>query len=321
MLNENELSLKVRIAKLYRKFGIVVIFAVIIIVASLLSKAFLTPNNALNVLRQITLIAIVACGEQMIIINGDIDLSPGSVMALSGCVAADIMVKTNSVVIAALAGICIGLACGWLNGFIVVKFKIPAFIMTLATQSIMRGATLAYTNAKPISNLGDFTVFGQGYIGPIPVMIAIMAICIAVTWTLLNKMRFGRYLYAVGGNVGAAKASGINVGRTRLLAFLYGGIMAGITGIILASRMNSGQPTMGANYEFDAITAVVIGGASLSGGVGNVFGMVVGALIIGVLNNIMTLMGVSSYYQQIAQGTIIAIAVITDVKVRSLTKK
>ncbi|MGI6174549.1 MAG: ABC transporter permease [Christensenellales bacterium] len=317
----SEKNMSKTIAKIYKKYGILLILLVLIAVSAILNPAFFTINNLTNVFRQIVVVMIIACGAQLIIISGNIDLSAGSVVGLSGVIGADIMVKTNSLILAVLAGLLIGLACGWLNGFIITKLSIPAFIMTLAMQTIVRGIIFVYTDAVPISNLGDFTLIGQGYIGPIPIPVIIMVIILILTWVLLNKRKTGRYLYAVGGNSNAAKASGINVSKIRLFAFLYGGLMAGLAGIILTSRMNSGQPLSGQNLEFDAITAVIIGGTSLSGGVGKLSGTVFGGLLIGFLGNIMNLQGVSSYYQQIVQGVIIALAVIVDVRVRSAMQK
>ena len=249
-------------------------------------------------------------------ITGEIDLSTGSVVALAGCFAADVVSRTGNIPLAVLVGLVVGAIVGALNGLVVVKFRIPSFIMTLATMQMARGAILQYTNGIPVSQLGDFTVFGQGYWGPIPISVFIMIFVIFLTAFFLFKTRFGRYLYAVGGNIDAARASGIKTGKVKFLAFLYAGIMSGLGGILLMSRMNSGQPIAGEGYEFDAVTAIVLGGTSMSGGIGTVWGTVTGAFIVGILNNIMNLTNVSSYYQQIVQGLIIALAVILDVSLR-----
>lgn len=316
----NKLVEKKKGADIYSKFGIFIILLTTIIVGAFCSDIFLTGGNLINVVRQNVTIGIVACGSLMVLISGEVDLSPGSVAAFSGCVAAMIMVKTGSVLLALLAGLLIGTTFGWVNGFVITKFGIPSFIMTLATQLAARGAILAITDAKPFSGLGNMTWFGQGYVGPIPVPVILWLIMIVFTWLILNKLRFGRHLYAVGGNSDAAKASGIRVDSIKRRAFAFAGAMAGLGGVILMARVNSGQPTGGEALEFDAITAVIIGGTSMSGGVGNIYGTVAGALFVGFLTNIMTITNVNSYYQKIVQGIIIAIAVIIDVKVRNKKK-
>lgn len=308
---------KFNFALFYQKYGIFCILAILVIVATIINPVFIKGQNISNILQQSVVIVTVACGAQLVMVAGMIDLAPGSVLALSGIISADIMVKTNSVFIAVSVGLIIGLVCGAISGAIVVKFGIPSFIVTLAMQTSARGATLLYCNGQPISYLGDFAYIGQGYVFDIiPFSVILMIIFILVTWFVLNRMKFGRHLYAVGGNITAAKASGVNVNKIQFLAFLYAGLMAGIAGIIITARSNSGQPVAGEGYEFDAVTAVIIGGTSLSGGSGNIPGTIAGAFLVGSLTNIMNIQGVSSYYQQIVQGVIIALAVIVDAKVR-----
>lgn len=307
-------------ADIYSKFGIFFILFVTIIVGAFCSDTFLTPTNLINVVRQNVTIGIVACGSLMVLICGEVDLSAGSVAAFSGCLSAMVMVFTGNVILSAVVGVAIGMTFGWINGYVITKFAIPSFIMTLATQLIARGGILALTDAKPFSGLGKLTWFGQGYIGPVPVPIIIWIILIVITGVILNKMRFGRHMYAVGGNANAAKASGIKVDSVKRRAFAFAGAMAGLGGVILMARVNSGQPTGGEGLEFSAITAVIIGGTSMSGGVGNIYGTVAGALFVGFLTNIMTITNVNSYYQKIVQGVIIALAVIIDVKVRNKKK-
>ncbi|MCK9312013.1 MAG: ABC transporter permease [Bacteroidales bacterium] len=304
----------------FGKFGIFFILLVTLVVGSFCSNVFLRPRNIMNVVRQNSTIGIVACGSLLVLICGEVDLSPGSVAAFAGCLGAMTMAKTGNVFLAGLVGIVLGTAIGFLNGFVITKFRIPSFIMTLATQLIARGAILALTDAKPFSGLKGFVWYGQGYVGPMPVPILIWLVCIFFTWLLLNRLRTGRYIYAAGGNANAAKASGINVDAIKMKAFAFGGMMAGLGGVILMARVNSGQPTGGEGLEFSAITAVILGGTSMSGGVGNIYGTVAGALIIGFLTNIMTINNVNSYYQQIVQGVIIAIAVIIDVNIRNKKK-
>ncbi|MFV0364173.1 MAG: ABC transporter permease [Suipraeoptans sp.] len=312
---------KTSLTDIYSKYGIFIILIISIIIASFLSDTFLTPRNLMNVVRQNSVIMIIAFGSQMVLISGGTDLSPGSVCAFAGTISTMVMMSTNNIVIALLVGIMCGVAFGFLNGWVITTAGIPPFIMTLATQFIGRGAILAITDAQPVVGFdSSFTVFGQGYIGPIPLPVVIMLVVLAVYWFMMNRMRFGRYVYAVGGNEDAARASGINSKWIKIKAFVFAGGAAGLAGVILMSRLNSGQPTGGEQYEFDAITAAIIGGTSMSGGVGKVYGTVVGALFVGVLLNIMTQMDVSAYYQRIVKGAIIALAVIIDSQVRRARK-
>lgn len=312
---------KINVADIYGKFGIFIILIGTIIISAIISPAFLSVNNLTNVIRQNVTIGIVACGAQLVLLCGDVDLSAGSVAAFAGCLAAMVQVAVGNPVIALLTGIIIGGLIGFFNGAVITGCNIPSFIMTLATQQAARGAILTITKAKPISKLEGFTWFGQGYIGPVPVPILIWIIVLVITGFILNKMRFGRYIYAVGGNKVAAQASGIKVKRIITKCFTFAGLMSGLGGVVLMARVNSGQPNGGEQLEFDAITAVIIGGTSMSGGVGNIYGTIAGALFVGFLINIMTLLNVSAYFQQIVKGAIIALAVIIDVKVRNKSSK
>ena len=311
---------KINISHLYSQFGVFIILLVAMAAATLMSDSFLSARNLVNILRQNAVITIIACGAQVVLICGEVDLSPGSVAAFGGCIATMVMASTHSLILAVAAGLGIGMIIGLINGTVITFFKIPSFIMTLATMQAARGALLAVTKAQPISGVDNFSWLGQGYVGPIPIPIIILVFILTITWFIMNKLRFGRYMYAVGGNSSAAKASGINVSSIKTRAFMYQGIMAGLGGTILMSRLDSGQPTGALGYEFDAITAVIIGGTSMSGGIGNIYGTIAGAMFVAVLVNIMTLTNVSAYYQQIVQGLIIAIAVIIDVRVRASKK-
>ena len=309
------------VADIYGRFGIFIILIIAIIIATFLSDVFLTPRNLSNIVRQNAVVMIIAFGSQMVLITGGCDLSPGSVCALSGVISTMVMLQTGNAVIALIVGVLIGAACGLINGFVITTCGIPDFIMTLASQFVARGAVLAITSAQPISGFDkSYTIFGQGYVGPIPVPTIIMVLVLIFYWTLMNRRRFGRYVYAVGGNREAARSSGINTKKIKTQAYLFAGAVAGLAGVILMSRMNSGQPNGGEQYEFDAITAAIIGGTSMSGGSGKVYGVVVGALFVGVLLNIMTLMDVSAYWQKIVKGIIIAAAVIIDVRVKNAKK-
>jgi inositol transport system permease protein len=304
--------------KIYQRFGIFIILLATIIIASFLSDAFFSFRNLSNLLRQNAVVMIIAFGSQMVLVSGEVDLSAGSIAAFSGVVAAMIMAATKNIFLAILGGLACGFLWGFLSGLVITSFRIPSFIMTLAAQFIARGVILSITNAQPVTGLDkSFGVLGQGYVGVVPIPIIIMLIILAIYWLIMNRLRFGRYVYAVGGNAEAARSSGINVPWVKIRAFIFASMMAAVGGILLMSRLNSGQPMGAVNYEFDAITAAIIGGTSMSGGMGKVYGTVAGAILVGVLINIMTLLNISAYYQQIAKGAIIAIAVIIDTKVRS----
>lgn len=214
--------------EIYSRFGIFVILLVTIVVGAFCSDVFLTPTNLINVIRQNATIGVVACGSLMVLICGEVDLSAGSVAAFSGCMAGMIMLRTQNVFLAVAGGVLIGFALGWFNGFVITYFKIPSFIMTLSTQLCARGAILALTDAKPFSGLGNLVWMGQGYVGVAPVPLLIWILFVVITGIILNKMRFGRHMYAVGGNANAAKASGIKVDSVKRKAFAFAGAMAGL---------------------------------------------------------------------------------------------
>lgn len=304
-------------AEIYRKYGTILIFVGIFILASLLDETFLTTGNLTNVLRQVVVVSLLACGVTFIIILGHIDVSLGSVVALTGTIAASVMSLTQNLGVAIAAGLAAGALTGVINGVVITYFKIPSFIMTLAMTTVARGAILLYTAGVPVTNLGNFSIIGQGFVGPVPISVLILIAVVILSWILLNRTKFGRHIYAVGGNIKAAQASGIHTDTVLRKAFVFNGVLAAIAGIVLMSRVNSGQPAAGVAYEFDAITAVVVGGTSLMGGTGTIIGTVIGAMIIGVINNILNLMNVSSYWQMIIKGLIIAVAVILDVKTKS----
>ena len=276
---------------------------------------FLTTNNIMNVLRQVSTNLIIACGMTMVIILGGIDLSVGSVVGLSGCVTAMLIAYNHWPIAAAVCmGVFMGVLSGAFNGFVISKTTIPPFIVTLAMMNIARGACYVYTNAAPIRVMSDeFNFIGSGYIADvIPVPVLYLIVIVVISSFIMNRTRLGRHIYAVGGNPTAAKFSGIKNGRVLFFAFLFSGVMSAISGIILASRMFSGQPTAGQAFEMDAIAAVVLGGTSMAGGVGKIGGTVIGALIIGVLNNGLNLLNINSFWQFIVKGVVILIAVYVD---------
>lgn len=289
---------------------------VLVIVLSFMSPYFLTIPNLLNVVRQVSIIAVISFGMTMVILTGGIDLSVGSMLAFAGAISAGMMVNSGlNVFLAIFLGLAAGTALGLFNGIAVAKAKLPAFIVTLAMMTVARGFTLIYTNGRPISGFNEtFRFFGAGYLSRIPIPVVIMFILLIVIYILLKKTPLGRYIYAIGGNETATKLSGINTDKIKIAVYALNGFLAAVSGIILTSRLNSAQPMAGEGYELDAIAAVVLGGTSLSGGSGSVVGTIIGALIIAVLNNGLNLLNVSSFYQLVAKGAVILLAVFLDRK-------
>lgn len=277
-------------------------------------STFMTQKNIFNILRQNASNLFLATGMTMVIILGGIDLSVGSVIALSGCVAAGCVVHLGlPEIVAFIIAVAVGALVGMGNGFVICKTDIPPFIVTLASMNITKGIALVYTQGSPIRCMTDAFKFpGAGYVGSIPVPVILMVVIFAIAALIVNKTRLGRHIYAVGGNAQAAKFSGINVSKVKFFVYTYTGIMAGIAGVIVASRLYSGQPTAGDGAEMDAIAAVVVGGTSMSGGFGRLGGTLIGVLIIGVLNNGLNLMGVDSNWQYIVKGLVILLAVYVD---------
>ena len=275
---------------------------------------FYSQRNLVNVLRQVSSNACLAFGMTFAIITGGIDLSVGSILALSGTLSAGFIVNNGfSVEQAVIAAIVIGTALGLFNGFVIAKTTIPPFIVTLAMMQIARGAAYIYSNGQPIRAMfPDYQIIGTGYLGPIPYPVIYMIVFLIICVILLSKTRFGRHVYAVGGNDKAAIFSGVNVARTKMLVYTMSGFLAAFTGVVLCARMASGQPTAGQAFEMDAIAATVLGGTSMSGGVGKIGSTFIGVLIIGVLNNGLNLLGLNSFWQQIAKGVVILLAVYVD---------
>ncbi len=307
-----------------KKFQSLIALLVLCIVLSFLTDKFFTAANGINVLRQVAVNVCIATGMTLVVLTAGIDLSVGSVLALCGAVTAGLF--KNGIPIASantyigftmlgavLAAVIAGCLLGWFNGFVITKFKVPPFVATLAMLTIARGFTMLYTGGHPISNLGNnFAVIGAGsFIGiPVPVWIAVVVVLVAAFIT--QKTKLGRYIYAIGGNETAAKLSGIRIKRVKITVYTIGAALAAIGGIIVTSRLDSAQPNAGISYELDAIAAVVIGGTSLNGGKGSVWGTVIGAVIIGVLNNGLVLLNVSPFWQQVVKGGVILLAVIID---------
>ena len=291
----------------------------LIVVVSFLNPNFFTVDNILNILRQTSVNAIIAVGMTLVILTAGIDLSVGSVLALCGAFAASMIALEVPVLIAVPTALFAGAVLGAISGIIIAKGKVQAFIATLVTMTLLRGVTMVYTDGRPISTgftdtADAFAWFGTGYALGIPVPVWLMVIVFAAAWYLLNHTRFGRYVYALGGNESATRLSGINVDRVKIGVYAICGMLAALAGIIVTSRLSSAQPTAGMGYELDAIAAVVLGGTSLMGGKGRIMGTLIGALIIGFLNNALNLLDVSSYYQMIAKAVVILLAVLVDNK-------
>ncbi|WP_026581999.1 ABC transporter permease subunit [Bacillus sp. J33] len=300
-----------------QKLGPVLGLILITIILTIMSPSFLTTDNIFNVLRQVSINALIAFGMTFVILTGGIDLSVGSILALASALTAGMLAGGMDPVLAVIVGLLAGAAMGMVNGLIITKGKVAPFIATLATMTIFRGFTLVYTDGRPITGLSDavsFQMLGKGYFLGIPFPVVTMLIAYFVLFFILKKTTFGRGVYAIGGNEEASRLSGLKVDRLKIGVYSITGFLSALAGITLASRLNSAQPTAGASYELDAIAAVVLGGTSLSGGRGWIFGTLIGALIIGVLNNGLNLLNVSSFYQQVVKGGVILLAVLLDRK-------
>lgn len=286
------------------------------IILSFISSNFLTTTNLLNVLRQISINGILAIGMTIVCLTGGIDLSVGSIVAFSGIIAAGFLRdKEYPIVLVLLIAILAGGLLGLYNGYFVAYRNAAPFVVTLSMMTIARGMTYVYSNGRPISNLPtNFLAIGKGSIAGIPVPTIILILVFVLASVMLTKLKFGRYVYAVGGNENAAMVSGINVKWIKMMVYVLSGIACGIAAIILTARVSAGLPTAGESYELDAIAATVIGGTSLSGGRGRLWGTIVGAILLGIVNNGLDLLNVSSFYQQIVKGLIILGAILIDSK-------
>ena len=305
--------------KIYFKenLGIIVAFLVLCVFLSVFhqtSGSFFTRQNIFNVLRQISTNLLLACGMTLVNILGGIDLSVGAIIALSGCISAGCVARYNlPLPIALLMGLLVGLLVGMFNGAVISKTTIPAFIVTLATMNIAKGLAYVYTGGSPVRVVTkEWQFLGAGYVGSFPTPVVILVIVLINTAIIMNKTKMGRHMYAVGGNQQAAEFSGIKVEKVKFFVHAFSGLMAGLAGIVVASRMYSGQPTAGDGAEMDAIAAVVVGGTSMAGGSGKIGGTIIGGLIIGVLNNGLNLLNVNSFWQYVVKGVVILLAVFID---------
>ncbi|OQY08653.1 MAG: ribose ABC transporter permease [Marinitoga sp. 4572_148] len=301
-----------KILKKMKEYPAIVGFIGVSIFFSILSNRFLTVPNIINVFRQVSIQAIIAFGMTLVILTGGIDLSVGSVFALSAVVMASVL-KGGSVFLGILVALAVGAAMGFANGFIIAKGRIQPFIATLATMAIGRSLTLVYTQGMPITGLpSSFRIIGRGSFLGLPYPIIIMLSIFFLIWFISKNTKLGLYTYAIGGNETAAKLSGVKVVKYKIIIYMISGVLSAISAMLLTARLNSAQPTFGSGYELDAIAAVVLGGASLSGGKGSVVGTIFGALIMGVINNGLNLLNVSPFYQQAVKGAVILIAVLLE---------
>ncbi len=297
--------------------GALIALVLLVVVIGIISPDFRTVSNFLSLLRQSSINGFIAFGMTCVILTGGIDLSVGSTLALSTALCAGLIKGGMPVELALILALAIGTALGLISGILVTKGRLQPFIATLVTMTVYRGLTMIYMDGKPISGLGDsfaLKFVGKGKIFGIPVPVILFIIIFAVFMFLLEKTVFGRRVYATGSNAQAAKLAGVNIARTKLAVYAISGVMAALSGLILLSRLGSAQPNLGEGYELDAIASVALGGTSMNGGRGRIWGTFVGVLIIAVLNNGLNILGVSSYYQDVVKGIVILIAVLSDRK-------
>lgn len=307
-----------RMRNVLSKYGIYFIFLMFFVILSLANHAFFTVPNLLNISKQAATVSVIAIGQTFCLIVGGMDLSSGSVMAFAGvCSAMFGLADQTNLPLAFAVAIGVGMLCGFTNGLIISKGAVPAFIATLGMQQAARGLALLVTNATPVFGLSKQYIFlGSGKLGGVPVLVIVMLAVLIIAAVVLNGTKFGRHVYAVGGNELAAHVSGIQVDGIKLIVYTISGALSGLGGLLLAGRIQSGTPTMGAGIELDAIAGAVIGGISTSGGIGKVYGAVVGSILLSMINNGLDLLNVSAYYQQIVKGVIIVLAVFMDVRAK-----
>lgn len=296
------------------KSGIIIALVAMCSILSFLSPAFLSPENLMNVLRQVSTNANLAFGMTFAIIIGGIDLSVGSVLAVSGTLASGLIALNGLPVwLAILIGLACGTAIGLFNGLVISKTGIAPFIVTLATMQIARGMAYVYRNGMPVRAFIDsFNVIGNGYLGPLPLPVLYSIVAFATLAFMLYRTKFGRYVYALGGNRSASVYSGIDIGRVQVIVYGTIGFLSALSGVVLCARMYSGQPTVGSGFELDAIAAVVLGGTSFTGGIGTLGGTLLGVFVIGILNNGLNLLNINSFWQLIVKGVVILFAVYVD---------
>ena len=300
-----------------QKFSIYIVLVVLFIACSLISPYFLQSSNLINVARQLCVGILIAYGEMLLIISGFLDLSVGSVLALAGVLSVSAYKSTHSFIVAILVALVVAVGCNLINALFVANFNVPAFIATLGMQQAARGLALYYTGGQNILQLGDFVKIGQGTVGMIPVPVIIVICITIVIWYVVNNTRYGRGLYAIGGSRSAAEVRGINSKESIYKSYLINGLLVGVAGMIFMARNNAGLPNGAVGYEMTGLTAAIVGGTSFTGGIGTVSGTIAGAFIIGFLENVMNLMGINPYIQQVIEGFIIVLAVAFDVVSKS----
>lgn len=307
------------IGKIVSKYAYMIIFLLMCTFFSVLTDKFLTVSNFLVILRQNAMLAVAACGGALIIMTGGIDLSLGSIISLSSMLCAFMLVNLGlPVALCIIGGILIGTLCGIFNGVICTVFDLRPFVVSLGTQTIFLGLSYIICGGFPIYGFPkSFAFLGQGYVGPIPFPVLVMVVVVALVSLLVHKSYFGRYIFAVGGNPEAARLAGINVKKVRFMVFGLCGFLSGVAGVVMCSRVNSGVATTGSSYQSDVITAALLGGVTLNGGEGTIFGVFIGCLTLGALTNGMTLLNLGEYYQYLIKGTVLLVAVIYDVVQRS----
>ena len=309
--------MKTNASHYFQKFSIYIVLVVLFIACSLISPYFLQSSNLINVARQLCVGILIAYGEMLLIISGFLDLSVGSVLALAGVLSVSAYKSTHSFIVAILVALVVAVGCNLINALFVANFNVPAFIATLGMQQAARGLALYYTGGQNILQLGDFVKIGQGTVGMIPVPVIIVICITIVIWYVVNNTRYGRGLYAIGGSRSAAEASGINSKKSIYKSYLINGLLVGVAGMIFMARNNAGLPNGAVGYEMTGLTAAIVGGTSFTGGIGTVSGTIAGAFIIGFLENVMNLMGINPYIQQVIEGFIIVLAVAFDVVSKS----
>lgn len=305
----------------FRKTAIFWIFVLLCIVMSIFSPSFCTPQNLMLIIKQSSIIGILAIGMTMVIITGEIDLSVGSVIALSSVCSAmfgGLADQNMPVIIPLLVGIAVGALCGLANGVMVAYVRFPSFIITLAMTMIARGIAKVLCNGRPVFGISDsFLNLANGFVLQVSNLIIIFLVVFVIGYIVLNKTVLGSRIYAVGGNEKATHLSGVNTKKIRTLVFVFSGTLAGLCGVLMTSRISSGSSIVASGYELDAIAASVIGGVSMSGGIGSIWGTIVGALIIAAMQNGLDIMGVSDFYKNIIQGLIIIAAVFFDIRTKA----
>ena len=320
-VSDNMTLLKNGLRTLARKYGIFLIFMGLIVIGTIVSPYFLKVKNVTNVLRQISVTGILALAEMTLIISGNIDLSLGSIIALSGMISVSVYLSTGSLALAILVSVGISIVCTTFSGVMIAYVKLPAFIATMAMDYIARGLCFIYTGGQATYKIGNYSVISTTYLGAVPLPVYIffgMALFVAI---VMNRTTLGRSIFAVGGNQEAANSSGIHVKHTIIKAFVIAGILTGVASVLQIARVNSAIPDTATNYHGDAIASAIIGGTSFTGGIGTVFGCMVGSAIMGFLTNLLNLCGLDAYFQMVTKGAIILGALAIDLKTKSNRKK